>query len=170
MPRRWFWLTAAVFLLTGVAFPCFITAGMGWEEFARRFHESPRGRGLGFVSTGLFLTAALSLTGCYFFAGRTYIEAGGIRIRTPLRRRFIAWGDIKYIDVDSGIDELFGRKAGPLYRIRLDLMTGESLCLPAPMSGEFGPAMETAKSAIIRRRTAWTDQPHSGVPESSAKP
>nr|WP_223185745.1 PH domain-containing protein [Streptomyces sp. CBMA152] len=143
---------------------------MGWDEFGRRFQESPRGRGLGFWSTGLFTIATLSLIGCYFFAGRTYVEADGIRIRTPLRRRFIPWEKVKYIDMDKGIDEVMGRKAGPFYRIRLDLVDGTSVCLPAPTSSEFDSAMEAAKSAIIRRRKAWTDEASSEVPEPTVKP
>ncbi|GAA0352949.1 hypothetical protein GCM10010319_32580 [Streptomyces blastmyceticus] len=168
--RRWQWLTAAVFLFAGAIFPCFITFGMGWDEFGRRYQESPRGRGLGFWSTGIFVIAAISLVGCYYFAGRTFVGADGIRTRTPLRRRFIPWGDIKYIDVDKGIDELLGRKAGPLYRIRLDLVNGKSLCLPAPMSHEFDSDIEAAKTAIIRRRKTWADQPFNRMPEPSTKP
>ncbi|WP_418952518.1 PH domain-containing protein [Streptomyces albireticuli] len=104
------------------------------------------------------MIAALSLAGCYYYSGRTFVEADGIRTRTPLRRRFIPWDDIKYVDVDKGIDELLGRKAGPLYRIRLDLVNGKSLCLPAPMNHEFDSAMEAAKTAIKRRRKAWAER------------
>ncbi|WP_449479047.1 PH domain-containing protein [Streptomyces abikoensis] len=170
VPRRWLWLAVAVFLLTGLLFPCFITFGMGWDEFGRRFQESPRGRGMGFWATGDFVIAALSLAGCHYFAGRTFVGADGIRTRTPLRRRFIPWGDIKYIDVDKGIDELLGRQAGPLYRIRLDLVNGKSLCLSAPMNQEFDSAMEAAKTAIIRRRKEWADQAVNRMSERSAKP
>ncbi|MFE0041602.1 PH domain-containing protein [Streptomyces albireticuli] len=157
-PRWWRWSAAAVFLLTGVLFPCFITFGMGWDEFGRRYMESPRGRGMGFWATGDFVIGALSLAGWHYFSGRTFVGADGIRTRTPLRRRFIPWGDIKYVDMDRGIDEFLGRKTGPLYRIRLDLVNGESLCLPAPMAQEFDSAMEAAKSTIMHHRKAWADR------------
>ncbi|WP_171161748.1 PH domain-containing protein [Streptomyces sp. I05A-00742] len=144
------WCFAAVVLL-GVAAACWVTFGMGWEEFCRRAADEPRNGSLRQAYISLLIFVPLALFGYHWSAGRTRLDDDGIRTRTPLRRQFIPWHDITSIEVDRAQYSYRGRRGDPMYRIRLDLTDGRSFCLPAPASDEFDSALEAAKGEIIRR-------------------
>ncbi|MFB1044608.1 PH domain-containing protein [Streptomyces chrestomyceticus] len=155
--RWWQWSALAFVFVGGVVPLCLVTFGMGWEEFGRRFWAEPRGSDLRELTVALGVCVPLAVVLYYCMARRTYVSAEGIRVRTPLRRRRIAWHDVTGLGVgrSEGMS-LYGRTGTPHHRIRVDLASGERIFLPAPVKEEFDSAMEAAKGEMIRRWKAAT--------------
>ncbi|OKI03429.1 hypothetical protein A6A06_39190 [Streptomyces sp. CB02923] len=155
--RWWQWSALAFAFLGGFVPLCYVTFGMGWTEFGRRFYGELRGDDLRELTIVLGIAVPLSLVLYYCTASRTRVSAEGIRVRTPLRRRSFAWHDITSIGVDkSEGTSLYRNRGTPHHRIRLDLASGERVFLPAPVKEEFDSAMEAAKGEMIRRWKAAT--------------
>lgn len=162
--RWWQWIALAFAFVGGVVPLCVVTFGMGWQEFGRRFYAEPRGSDLRELTVALGVFVPLSLVLYYCTASRTYVGDEGIRVRSPLRRRRIAWRDVAGVGVDRHEGtSLYGRKGTPHHRIRLDLVNGERIFLPAPVKEEFDSAMEAAKGEVIRRWKAATVPAREGV-------
>ncbi|MEV5594950.1 PH domain-containing protein [Streptomyces sp. NPDC052496] len=167
--RKWQWGALAVFVLTVVIPAGVVTLGMGWQEFVRRYSADDSGSSLSETTIALLVFGLSALALSYCCAMRTYVGAAGIRVRTPLRRRSVAWGDITDIGVRRYDPSFFGRRGTATYRIRLLLASGEGLFLPAPVTEEFDSEMEAAKGEIIRRWKAATGTPaETGTPAATA--
>ncbi|MFK0294272.1 PH domain-containing protein [Streptomyces sp. NPDC090442] len=152
--HAWQWGAVAFFVIGGILPTCFLFFGLGWGGYIHGFGQ-PRSSAAGQWSslcTGGLVMLPVSLVAYYFTAGRTYVSAEGVRTRTPLRRRFIPWRDIRsvFVDDDTQVSYRKGRR-GSTYRIRLDLVNDTYVYLPAPLRGEFDSALESVKSEIIHR-------------------
>ncbi len=80
---------------------------------------------------------------------RTVLEAGGLRIQRPLRRRFHPWTDIVAITV-VGAEH---------YEVQLELTDSSLLRLPAPLASgaSMDPQFRHSVGEMRRRRRAATD-------------
>ncbi|MFE7114057.1 PH domain-containing protein [Streptomyces sp. NPDC057654] len=162
MSRWWLW-SAAVASAAGVFSFCWVTFVLGWGALGEHVAERPRGSAQNQVAVLLLIgliIAVPALMGLNFAAGLTRLQADGIRMSTPLRRRLVPWHDIASISGEEQENGVPWRRGIPLYRIRLTLRSGETFCLPAPVSGEFDSALEAAKGEIIRRWKAATAAVH----------
>ncbi len=158
MSRWWQW-GAAVASAVGVFSFCWVTFVLGWGALGEHIAERPRGSARNQVAVLLLIgliIAVPALVGYHFTAGRTRLGADGIRMSTPLRRRLVRWQDIASIAGEEQENGVPWRRGIPLYRIRVTLTSGETFCLPAPVSGEFDSALEAAKGEIIGRWKAAT--------------
>ncbi|MYU50862.1 MULTISPECIES: PH domain-containing protein [Streptomyces] len=152
--RAWQWGAVAFVVIGGILPTCFLFFGLGWDEYIRGMGEprSSAARQWTFLCTGGLVMLPVSLVAYRHTAGRTYVSAEGIRTRTLLRRRFIPWRDIKSIYVDDDTDVNYGRgHRGSTYRIRLDLVNGTYVCLPAPLRQDFDSDLEAVKGELIHR-------------------
>ncbi|GAA0435767.1 PH domain-containing protein [Streptomyces luteireticuli] len=165
--RLWQWCAAVGFLITGIVPACVVTFGMGWAEYGRRYAAESRAGTLTQATIGLSLCAFLSLVACYYTSGLTYVTDEGIRTRTLLWRRNVRWKDVKSIDIDLFDETIGGRRSGPVYRIRVDLVNGKSFYLPGLAKGECDTALEQAKGQVVRR---WKAQLGTAGANSTCRP